>query len=523
MRRLLVPLMLIALTPAFAAGQARECQLLPSDGSSANRLNVFGRGTPNEMAFIGGGARFACGGGLRIRSDSAAHYASLGRIEFIGRVHYEDSVKTLTSDYVQYYGRERHVVAQGNVVLTDREQGSQIVSPFMDYYQKSETRAEDLVQILSGRPRAVMVNRAKDDAGLPGSPDTTVVVSDAMEIYGNSRFNARGNVEITRGEVMGYGSNAVFEDDGQRMKLSGAARVEAEKFKLAGDTIDGTMTGRDRLREVTALGDGRLDGEDLNVEAPRVRVEFDSAGDVERLIAVGNRPRRAPPPVAQAPDSLGVRPDLVQDRPPPQAPPVTTTPPPPPPTQQQQLASVLATPVNASPPGAPTAEGVQARARSKDFRIVSDSIDARAPRQELEKVIAIGDAYGERLGDDLANAEIPAVISRDWMKGDTIVAEFAENPEAAADTTAPARLLEKITAMGFASAPAVSLYRIANRDRPEAKPAINYLVAQRISVALAAGEVATVEAHGEIRGLYLTPPDSTAATPARNVAGARNR
>jgi lipopolysaccharide export system protein LptA len=520
MRRLLVPLMLIALTPALARAQGRNCELLPSEGFGANLLNVFGRGTPNEMAFIGGGARFACDGGLRIRSDSAAHYASLGRIEFIGRVHYQDSVKTLTSDYVQYYGRERHVVAQGNVVLTDRDQGSQIISPFMDYYQKSESRSEDLVQILSGRPRAVMVNRAKDEAGVPGAPDTTVVVSDAMEIYGSSRFNARGNVEITRGDVSGFGSHAVFEDDGQRMKLSGAARVEAEKFKLAGDTIDGTMTGRDRLREVTAVGDGRLDGEDLNVEAPRVRVEFDSAGDVERLVAVGNRPRRAPPPVTHAADSIGARPDLVQDPPPPGAgiPPGTTSPP-----TQQQLASVIGTPVNPSPPGAPTAEGVQARARSKDFRIVSDSIDARAPKQELEKVIAIGDAYGERLGDDLANAEIPAVISRDWMKGDTIIAEFAENPEAAADTTAPARLLEKITAMGLASAPAVSLYRIANRDRPEAKPAINYLVAQRITVALAAGEVSTVEAHGEIRGLYLAPPDSTAAAPVRNVAESRSR
>jgi hypothetical protein len=103
MRRLLVPLMLIALTPALARAQGRNCELLPSEGFGANRLNVFGRGTPNEMAFIGGGARFACDGGLRIRSDSAAHYASLGRIEFIGRVHYQDSVKTLTSDYVQYY------------------------------------------------------------------------------------------------------------------------------------------------------------------------------------------------------------------------------------------------------------------------------------------------------------------------------------------------------------------------------------------------------------------------------------
>jgi hypothetical protein len=228
---------------------------------------------------------------------------------------------------------------------------------------------------------------------------------------------------------------------------------------------------------VVALRNANLTARDVTVEAPRIRIEL-VAGEVERMTAV--RPG----------DSASV-----------------------------QLGSLYPQP----------------RVVSEDFRLIADSIDVRAPGQELREVIAIGNAFSSTNDTIAAPPEtgaLEATLSTDWMRGDTVHAYFVENPRAAADTAANDRLLDRVVSVG---APASSLYRrreapavaaappaaADTTQRGQAAPApeysIGYLLAKRIEIRMADGEVRDVMASEDVRGVYLQPraaPGAQAARPA---------
>jgi hypothetical protein len=236
---------------------------------------------------------------------------------------------------------------------------------------------------------------------------------------------------------------------------------------MSGDTVQGRTNDADEMEEVIALRNGHLVASDVDVQAPLIRVLFEE-GEVSRLIAVGDKP--APGAVA---------------------------------TDVQGLASAI----------------------SKDFRLSADSIDAIAPMRRLEKVTAVGRAHGERITDDLANANIPAISAHDWMKGDTVITTFADGPPAPDDTTAsPTREVERVVAIGTAAARASSMYRITDNDRPDAPPGVNYMLAQRIIVNMKDGGVSTVDATGNVQGVYLQPgQNAVPAQPPRSPGGGGGR
>lgn len=184
-----------------------------------------------------------------------------------------------------------------------------------------------------------------------------------------------------------------------------------------------------------------------------------------------------------------------------------------------------------------TAQQQPAVARSPDFLLEGDSIDALAPGQKLETVYAFGSAYGRRLtvdtqtivvampdtvpGDSIAgdstvtrvaSTDLPELIRNDWVRGDTIIARFADPPAPAepADTAAPERVLERLDAMGALNSPASSLYRML--DQKAGGYAVNYLLARHIAVLLEGGEVVSVQADEQVHGVYLRPPGSGRAT-----------
>jgi len=64
---LLIGLLGPAVPSARAAAQGEDCYIV-----SSGTLNVFNGQTPQELVFIGGGARFRCPNGTTIRSDSVA-------------------------------------------------------------------------------------------------------------------------------------------------------------------------------------------------------------------------------------------------------------------------------------------------------------------------------------------------------------------------------------------------------------------------------------------------------------------
>lgn len=444
-----ITLALLLWGPGSVRAQGDECEVIRS-----GVMNIYNSGD-QEMVFIGGGAAFRCPDGTTIESDSVARFTATGLIEFIGRVRYTDAENILTADYVRYLEAEQQAIAQGDVVLTDRSTGSVIQGPVMNYFQATETRPESLVRMASGRPHAVLVSVSRADST---AQDTTIVDADAMDIIGRERFEGRGDVEMQRADVLGVGDEAWYDRSTGALQLWRDARLVSEEYTLSGDTVRGITNDLDELQELTAVLNGRLDGRDVNVEAPLIRLFF-KEGEVDRLVAVGE-------PVPE-PDELG----------------------------PEALEPVLD----------PT---TQAAANSTDFRLTADSIDVLAPRQNLERVIAVGRAYGERLGDDLANANVPAVAARDWMRGDTVIATFVEAPmdPEATDTTASRMDVDRVIAVGVA-ARARSAYRVRDDEDPEATNGINYLLAQRITIHMVDGAVSNVEADGNVQGMYLEPSD----------------
>lgn len=449
MRSISLLLLLFGLA-APAAAQERSCRLVEAGEGTA-----IGQ-EPNRLLFLGGGVNFRCTDGVTILSDSVAWYETSGIAEFVGRVRYTDAENRLTAGYVRYLGRERRSIAQINVVLTDRETGSTIRAPYMDYYQRSEQRPEPLIQMFSGRPHAVLISASKADSA---RADTTVVDADAMEITGRNRFNARGNVEMQRGEMRGYGQFGDMDRDAGFLRLSTNARMESPDYRLEGDTIVGEMTDTDELREVTATRSARLDASDVGLSALSIRVFFEE-GEVDRLVARG-----------ELPDSGAADPRR------------------------------------------------QASALSADFQITADSLDVLAPGRQLDTVRAVGRAWGQRLGNDLANANLPSIVAHDWMRGDTIIATFRDAPPTPEDTaTAPTREIDTVTAIG---SPAASAYRVVDEEAPEGEPpAINYVRAGRITISMLEGKVSAVSAEDDVQGIYLQPAQRTEG---QGVATGRGR
>lgn len=464
MRRLVTLLapVLLAAVPESGAAQTLGCQTATEIREGEN-LAYLDRGTPYERIIISGGARITCGTDVELRADSAISYPATGERRFIGRVFYSDSAKTLTADHVDYYDADGRLMARGNeVVLADRKTGSVIRGTEMEYLRARAGRPESRT-IVRGRPHATMhENRTVPAAPGDSAAPPLEIDADRMEILGEHLFRATGTVTLVRGETRGSAREAEFDDRDDRMVLIGDSRVEGQEFTLSADRIEAHLQGDD-LRDVVAHRDAVLLGNEIRVESPELRVFFE-AGELNRMVAV--RP----------PQSAGAR----------------------------------QTDAAASP---------QPRALAQDFWLTADSIDAIAPKQVLEKVVATGNAYGERVADSLA-ASLPELVAHDWLRGDTITGFFtharvaAENGTASApaiaDSAATRAVLERLVAVGLEGR-ARSLYRMREEKAESGQPSINYLVANRIVLQLKGGEVSDVEADGPIQGLHLQPTQARRA------------
>jgi lipopolysaccharide export system protein LptA len=355
-RRLAV--LLFVLLPRVGAAQATQGQTCDLAGS--RQTNYVDQGA----IIYAGGPVFTCSGGSRILADSAIYVQATGRVDFIGNVRFNDAERTLNADNAQYLPRERRVMAQGNVVLTSKLDGSTLRAPLMDYYQKSDTYPEERIDVPAGRPRATMIRQRANAV----QRDTTIVDADRMQIIGERLFRGWGNVQSRRGKLTSVSNYAEFDEQQNRMRLTGQASVQSDTFRLRADSIEAVLADGDQFKELHAYREVILDSEQVDLTAPVVRLSF-ADGEVERIISLGGSRVR---------------------------------------------------------PGAPLA-----RAVSPDFVLVADSIDALSPKQKLQRVIAIGRARGERTADSIADRNLPALIRNDWVQGDTVLAYFGARKDTA--------------------------------------------------------------------------------------------
>ncbi|MBC7791004.1 MAG: hypothetical protein H7Z74_13740 [Anaerolineae bacterium] len=136
----------------------------------------------------------------------------------------------------------------------------------------------------------------------------------------------------------------------------------------------------------------------------------------------------------------------------------------------------------------------RARAVSPQYDIIADSLDVRMPAQRVSEVYGVRDAFAQSTPDSLKIR----TTEKDWLRGDTIMAQF--DTASTADTTSRAQI-KQLVALGHAR----SLYQLAPRDTASNRPAINYVVGRDISLAFQNREVQTVTITEQAHGVYLEP------------------
>jgi hypothetical protein len=148
---------------------------------------------------------------------------------------------------------------------------------------------------------------------------------------------------------------------------------------------------------------------------------------------------------------------------------------------------------------------IRPQALTPAYEVRGDSLAFDTPGQLLREVRAFRHAWvGTRV--DSVGAE------RDWLSGDTVVADFTRYDSAGTTRSA----LERLTADGSAR----SFYRVKDRQSAAGLPSINYSRGDRITVRMSATGtrgVEQVDVRGHADGVHLEPlppgasPDSTRA------------
>lgn len=398
-------------------------------------------GLSTQTAIITNG-ELSCPGGKFIAAIEISAIEATGTYTLNRNVRYRDADKIVTAEFGQYFKRTSLLQARGNVVVTDIKTGSQLFSPQLDYYQVSPTQKVARMVTLGGRAHVVMKPKPAPNANPTAKKDSSMVDADVVEVIGERTFRGTGTAVITRSDMHGYGNFVEYDQDRGDLLLAQNARLQGDKFLLQGDTIRAVAAEGQQIKDVRSIYNSILTSDEVRVESPFLHIYLDS-GSVNRLVAT-RPPARAGQPVS--------------------------------------LPRIL----------------------SKSFNVSADSIDALAPKQILEKVDAVGHAYGERIDTvppPLAAKEMPNVLTHDWLRGDTLHATFAPNPDAKQDSAGRNdRVLQRIVARGKYASSAI---RMKQPTADEWK--IYYTLADRITVDFLNGAVSKVNLDGNVHGVFLSP------------------
>ncbi len=519
----------VLVLPALAAVPQADCKLERVGGYTHSRrfdsLNYIHRAS--------GGIDYRCTDGTRILADSAVVYEHSDQVQLFGRVRFRDPETELDADSARYHGNVGQLVAWSNVTVTDRQNGAVIRGDSLYFYRATEFRPMDRILVKGGNPHATVfpaprpaapapvaaagdsATTPEDSPGVPSAesamagtdsvppltdsipaaadavppaqdPVPAVVDSvslppyeidaDRFMIDGRRFFRAAGDVVLVRDSLRALGDSLDYDQDVGTMSVWGSASVENRGFALTGASV-WVMPTVGLSEEILARDDAELVGSQVTLTAPAIRVFLDN-GEVNRLIAITSVPPLEEPQL----DTTGLTPGDVE--------------------RARAIAERAA-----HADSLDTAEDSVARplAIADDFRLTGDSIDVSSPDQVLDFVTAIGSARAEAASpDSLVSEDLPEFANRDWMEGETIIAQFGSG--AAGDST----LAADSAAVGYGAAVADLLP--AGDSTAVAAPSAAGSTTTDAAPAPQGGRprLETLTAIGEARSLYrLTAPDTT--------------
>jgi lipopolysaccharide export system protein LptA len=434
---------------------------------------------------------FRCEDGTELRADRGTLDRLAHELHLVGNVDYRDPTRRLTAADAVYNNEIGRLYATGNVVFVDDTQGMTIRGPELEYF-KELPPSRPQAQVNAGhRPHLTLRPKPKATA-----PDTAPAADQEP-----------------------------LEIDGDRMALVGE-----NDLSMFGNVVIVRPDMRATAGE--ARYNGATEGLELRENAQIKNADYTLRGEVVRARMPGGELEH----VESHTHAFLQGKDLT----------VTAA-------ELQMFFEAGELQRTVARGGGENVE--RPLAISKSFRLQADSLDALMPAQQLETVVAIGDARGESvdttstdtIGSALARADTTvrtdsatkaisaapptsrvSLLDSDWIVGDTITGFFASAPDTAsqgatADSTRSDStiVLKRILAQGSA----LSLYRIETEKAPEpaagtasAKPrkGINFLSGSEIELTFADGELQVADVRGLEKGLYLDPEQ--ALRPARPAA-----
>ena len=441
--------MVLAIASAFAANPAAGqggggCVVVDiADGGYARQLAGPGG---SRILFVSGPVEIHCGGGIIVEADSAH---SLGNeLRLIRNVFYQDSAQIMTATTANYFRAEGRLIARDDVEVRDRYGPSVVRGNELQYDKVMPGRPEARI-VMRGRPRAYLY-----EEGTPPLPEG-MVPSPGMRVVGGDTIPAALQVDAERLELAGE----------NRILAHGRVQMIREDLRAFADAAD-----YDRAAGTMDLtGNARIEGEGYELFGDRITANMPDE-ELDRVVSSGSAQLigediRVHAPVIDIALADG---------------------------DVERMIAVTR-----------DATTMRASAVARDFSLLADSIQADAPGDAIERIVAVGDAYGERTADS-TQADLPELVRSDWLRGDTIVGTFVVIEAGEAEGDSARTTLETLTATGTLS-PARSLYRMASTDSESDRPAVNYMVASRIAIRFSDGEVSHVRADGPVEGLHLEP------------------
>jgi lipopolysaccharide export system protein LptA len=401
----------------------------------------------NRVTYVGG-PYLICPDGLRIQADSAVVYEATGRSELIGNVRFRHPERELDARIADYYEREGRLYARGDVRFLDVEGGNEVRGDTLDYREARAGRPEDQLTVWGERATARLLPR-------DGAEDPYQVGADRLRFEGEDFFWGDGNVEVNREDLAATSDSLAFDQNGGQLILTGNAHVVRGDVTASGGIVNLNISD-DRLESLRARREGQI-----------------VTGGGERL--TGD--------------------DVL----------VTLT-------EEEEVESIRAEGV----------DDILATLTTEEVSIVGRVVEIESAQGETRVVRATGLARGETGGggpaievdEEADGGELAGFLDRDWMEGDEIVATFRrlegleepdlDEPEGPAPPGATDDyLLEALESTGNAR----SFFR--QRSEGACGWSISYVMAHRVFVQMAEGEVERVEAEGgdggEVDGIQLDP------------------
>ena len=439
---------LLALAAASALhGQGEACRFQLIRGGETGTSMETGTGT---NFFAGGGVIIGCfGTKVRMSSDSVASYGgTIGIVQFLGNVRYEDTTITMTATNGTYFKQGERWEARENVEMRNLETGSTLTGPSLDYYRALKGTRDTLEMYAVGRPRINFI--PQDSAG--GSEEPYLVNADRVRMKGNEQMWSAGRVTIDRSDFAATADSMRLDtgagSDGTLLGSPVLRGLSADSFNLRGRRIDLKLDQR-KLTWLVAKGDSKAVSTDIDLVADTIYL------------------------------------DVEQDK-----------------LMQTQA----------------WGDSIRPFAHSTDYAIRADSLVFDTPGQHLKESRAFGNAW---VGGTVDSAAAGADCYRnfrvcDWLSGDTIVAQFAQQDSAGKTRT----VLRQVDAQHNAHAH----YRTENAKGAER--GINYSRAERITVTMTGKDdngVDRVELQVKVDGVQLDPLKQAApadtTTPPRSTTG----